>query len=415
VAHLRVLIVGGGAAGLCAAVAAARLGSDVTLIEAGPRVGKKILASGNGRCNLTNLAVVSAAYNAPGFVAPVLVRHGGDAIRRFFGDMGLLTCADTEGRVYPTTNVANSVLDVLRLECERLGVEERCEHEAVHLNAPAGTSRVSVTLAGGETLAGDALVVTTGGGNRLLAGIGHQLVPCTPVLAPIATATESIRGLSGVRVRCAASLLGEECDVDSAAPGAPLEARPAVVATERGELLFRDYGVSGVMVFDLSRHLEGGRILSIDFFPEHSAEKLLGLLRARRSALGWRTAATFFDGMLQRRVVQAVLRAADVSAASCAAEFPCERLALILKDFRLPVVGVGDPRQAQVTRGGAALDGFDPHTMASHAAEGVFAAGEVLDVDGPCGGYNLHWAWVSGIVAGESAARFALGERPASG
>ena len=386
-----VAIIGGGAAGLSAAVAAARLGAGCTVLEAGTRVGRKILATGNGRCNLTNTAVSSSAYNCPDFVAPVIAALPPDAVKAFFAEMGLLTYADDEGRVYPVTNTATSVLDVLRLECTRLGVEERCSAEVTQISAARGTSGFDVVASGGDRLHADAVVVATGGGQSLLGELGHTSVACTPVLGPLKTEREPIRGISGVRVRCAATLL---------VGGTP-------VATERGELLFRDYGVSGIMVFDLSRFYERGCVLSVDLFPDTAPDDLGRLLAERCSVLSWRTAETFFEGMLHDRVAQAVLRAARVAPATPALELPCERLTALLKGFRLNVTGRGDAAQAQVTRGGASVTGFDPRTLQSRLVGGVFAAGEVLDVDGRCGGFNLHWAWASGIVAGQGAARFA--------
>ncbi len=390
----RVAVIGGGAAGLSAAVAAARLGLSVTLLEAGARVGRKILATGNGRCNLTNTSVSPPGYNHPGFVEPVLTALPPDAVRAFFGELGLLTYADGEGRVYPVTNTASSVLDVLRLECARLGVEERSGFEVARISAVRGASGLDVVASGGDRLHADAVVVATGGGLSLLADLGHASVACVPVLGPLKTEREPIRGLSGVRVRSAASLL---------VGGTP-------AATERGELLFRDYGVSGIMVFDLSRFYEAGCVLSIDLFPESAPDDLRQMISERCTALSWRTADTFFEGMLHDRVAQAVLRAAHVAPTTPVPEVPCERLAALLKDFRLNVTGRGDAAQSQVTRGGASVSGFDANTLESRLVSGLFAAGEVLDVDGRCGGFNLHWAWASGILAGEGAARYAAAQ-----
>lgn len=384
----RVAIIGGGAAGLTAAVAAARLGARVTLLEGGTRVGRKILASGNGRCNLTNLHVAPSAYNHPEFVKPVLAAVPCEAVRSFFGTLGLLTYADEEGRVYPVTNAANSVLDVLRLECERLGVEERCDFEVARVKRDEDSGTLACLSHEGERVEADAVIVATGGGASLLAGLGHEQTPYSPALVPLVTDPEPIRGLSGVRVRCAASII---------------DAAGQTLATERGELLFRDYGVSGIMVLDLSRFCAGGATLSVDFFPDTDAAAMERLLAERRSSLGWRPASRFFDGMLHTRVGQAVLRVADVDPKAPAADLPCEQLAALLKDFRLLVTGPGDAQQAQVTRGGAAVEEFDAATLESRRIPGLFAAGEVLDVDGPCGGFNLHWAWASGIRAGEAA------------
>ncbi len=399
----RVLVIGGGAAGLTAAIAAARQGATVTVLEAGARVGRKILASGNGRCNLDNADAAPDAYNQPEFVEPVLRAHTCDDIRAFFAELGLLTYADDEGRIYPATNVANSVLDVLRLECARLGVEERCDFEVARVSVsrgedggavPVGADSVEVFSADGARVVADAVLVATGGGSALLATLGHGRVATTPVLGPIKTDPRWVRRLSGIRVRCAASLLDEAGEA---------------VATERGELLFRDYGVSGIMVFDLSRSLDRGRVLSIDFFPDAALAELEATLTRRGETLGHRTAETFFDGMLHHAVGLVVLAAAGLNGATPGAELPAGELAALLKDFRLEVTGGPDAKQAQVTRGGAPVAEFDPVTLESRLAPGVFAAGEVLDVDGRCGGFNLHWAWASGLVAGGSAARVAAG------
>ncbi len=386
----RVAIVGGGAAGLCAAISAARAGAHVTLLEAGPRVGRKILASGNGRCNLSNIAVAPEAYNDPGFAAPVLAEVSCEDIRAFFGELGLFTYADDEGRVYPITNAANSVLDVLRLEYAHLGVEERFGFEVARIER--GGNALLVRSREGEAAEAGAVIVASGGGASALESLGHTRNPLWPALVPLTTDTRSIRGLSGVRVRCAGSVL------DSAG---------AVLATERGELLFRDYGVSGIMVLDLSRVAQPGSTLSLDFFPDVDALAMERLLAERVGNLGWRSAGTFFNGMLHTRVGQAILRAAEVPSGTPGTSLDVSALARLLKDFRLAITGTGDPEQAQVTRGGAALDQFDAATLASRVAPGVFAAGEVLDIDGRCGGFNLHWAWASGIVAGRGAAAHA--------
>ncbi|HSK47146.1 MAG TPA: aminoacetone oxidase family FAD-binding enzyme, partial [Coriobacteriia bacterium] len=291
-----VLIIGGGAAGLSAAIASARLGVAVTLLEADARVGRKILASGNGRCNLTNLSISPLAYNHSDFVEPVLGMYSCEAICSFFGAMGLLTSADDEGRVYPVTNAAGSVLDVLRLECAHLGVDVRCGFDVSRVSLGPQSRGFEVFSKDGESVRAETAVVTTGGGGALLADTGHEMVERAPVLGPLRTDVGPIRGLSGVRVKCAATLFAGVAEDDTG--GEP-------IATERGELLFRDYGVSGIMIFDLSRYLERRCVISIDLLPDIAPAELQAMVSQRCVELHWRTAETFFAGMLHDRVARA--------------------------------------------------------------------------------------------------------------
>lgn len=370
----QITIAGGGAAGLAAAVTAARLGARVTVLERADRVGKKILQTGNGRCNLTNTAVAPDAYNAPDFVSPALSKTDCSALRRFFEELGLLTYCGAEGRVYPVSDAASSVLDVLRLACQESGVQVLCGFEAVRV-LPDGT----VCAADGRRVPADAVIVATGGGTRLLKSAGHRIDPFMPVLCPLKTDTASIRGLSGQRAKCAVTLLRE--------------GKPQV--TLRGELLFRDYGVSGIVIFDLSRYALPGDVLSIDFLPDLSNEELHALLERRKKMHPSRTGEAFLTGMFHSRLCAALLRAALGTGTSA--------LVRAIKGFTLAVQGCGDPKQAQVTRGGAALASFDPVTLRSRLHLNLYAAGETLHVDGKCGGYNLHWAFASGILAAQSA------------
>ena len=288
---------------------------------------------------------------------------------------------------------------MLRLECARLGVETICDFEVVAVSQLRSAGGFNVRSSAGLERVGDALIVTAGGGNELLADLGHPTKRLEPVLVPIRTETEPIRGLSGVRVRCRASIY-KKSDVRDATCGS------TPVAAERGEMLFRDYGVSGIMAFDLSRYLEQDCILSLDLLPDIALTDLVGILTKRRETFSSRTAETFLTGVFHARVSAALLRAAHIRPKSAAVEILCERLAGVIKGFELSIVGPGDAKQAQVTRGGASVDAFSPTTLESRRIAGLFAAGEVLDVDGRCGGYNLHWAWSSGIVAGQYAAQF---------
>lgn len=367
----KILILGGGAAGLAAAVRAAQSGAQVTLAEKNERVGQKLLRTGNGRCNFTNLHVSESAYNHPFFVRPVLEKWNAEAMRAFFSELGLLSYEDPAGRVYPRSDTAASVLDVLRLACRRYGVETVTGFDAARLDG------ANVQARDGRTLSGDAILVATGGGTQLLKSAGHRIVPFSPVLCPLKTDTAPIRGLSGIRVSCALRLTrGGKC-----------------VAEESGELLFRDYGVSGIAVFDLSRFAKPGDMLHINLLPELSDAQALALFKTRVQALSWCSREEMLTGLFHKRVNEALLRLAGTDA---------QKLARCAKDLSLTVEGPAEPKQAQLTRGGADTAQFDPASMRSKLDARLFAAGEALDIDGRCGGFNLHWAFASGLTAAEN-------------
>lgn len=372
----RIAVAGGGAGGLCAAIAAGRAGAEVTIFEQANRVGKKLLKTGNGRCNLSNTHAAPEYYNHPDFAAPVLSGMPCAELLRFFASLGLWTVTDGEGRVYPRSDTAASVLDVLRLECARLGVSERCSEEIASIRP--GRHGFVLSARGGETFSADRVIIATGGGTALLRPLGHTMIPFSPVLCPLKTDTDGIRGLTGLRCACRAELLRGGTRVYA----------------ESGEVLFRDFGVSGILSLNLSRYAEAGDTLSLDLLPELPLDALTEKLRAQRTLR--KDTAELFTGIFHRRLGEAILRRAG-SAEPAA-------LAKTVKDYRLHVLGPGDTQHAQVTRGGAAVTEFDAETLQSRLAPGLYAVGETLDMDGACGGYNLHWAFASGLRAGRSAA-----------
>lgn len=367
-----ILIVGGGAAGLAAAAFAAAEGARVTVCESGSRVGQKILKTGNGRCNLSNTNVSPEAYNHPEFVGPVLGKYGCGYIRSFFSELGLETYEEDGGRIYPISNTAASVLDVLRLALDRYGVKVVDSFDAVRID------KHRVFAKDGRAVSCDSVIAAAGGGSRVLSGAGHAMIPFSPVLCPLSTDTQAIRGLSGIRVKCLASLIRNG----------------KTVVCEAGEVLFRDYGVSGIAVFDLSRYAKQGDILSLDLMPEAEPGKVRDILSKRESELSWRGRENMLTGLFHKRINEALIRACGTDT---------EKLGRAVKDFRLEIHGAAEPKQAQLTRGGADIRQFDPETMRSKKHDWLYAAGEALDIDGRCGGYNLHWAFASGICAAESA------------
>jgi predicted Rossmann fold flavoprotein len=401
----RVIVIGGGSAGMVAAIAAARAGATVTVLERMARVGKKLLATGNGRCNLTNAHLGPERFHGgnAAFVASALDRFGLEATLAFFRGLGIEPREEGAGKIFPRSGQASSVLDVLRHETARLGVETRCETDVVRLHS---RGRAWEVVTPGETHACDAMVLATGGkaspqlgsngsGYALARALGHRVVEPFPALTRIRVRSPFLKHLKGVKVEGLARLL----DGPSAS----------------GEILFTETGLSGPPILDLSRSAaERSRRrepaeIRLDVCPEIAAHELAALLRARFGGRSGVTAEFALVGFIHKRLIAAVLKAAgiaDPAAPAAAVDEPALRaLAGVLKAWRFEVTGTDSWTEAQVTAGGIDTSEIDPVTLQSRKAPGLYLAGEVLDVDGDCGGYNLQWAWSSGFVAGEAAAR----------
>lgn len=413
----KLAIIGGGAAGLTAAIAAgealraAQARAEIVVYEADERLGRSILATGNGRCNFSNAHADGALYrNAPfvGRALDELTRQTSargrdvttcftsDPVHQFFFERGLVWREESEGRLYPLANKATSVLEVLRGALHLAGATEACERRAVRIDAPKKPDeRFHIRFADGAVEHADAVIVAVGG--RVASTLLPPVIPLNdmqPVLGPLRTETAAIKSLNNVRVRCAVSLVSRSGELK---------------AHEVGEILFRDYGVSGIAVFNLSRFAQPGDVLSIDFLPHVPEGEAEAFLRNRLACLGCAGKISAEDvcrGMLLPAVARVVLKAAGMRAEAAFGDGSISALARALKAISLEVQGIGDVRQCQVQRGGVRVDVMDASTMEVQAVPGLYVVGEALDVDAPCGGYNLHWAWASGLLAGRAAARF---------
>ncbi|MEG0504638.1 MAG: aminoacetone oxidase family FAD-binding enzyme [Raoultibacter sp.] len=399
-----IAIIGGGAAGLMAAVAASRATSaepvHITIYEAADRVGKSILATGNGRCNFSNASVDAELYRNAEFVGDALAACSPREVHDTFADLGLIWHEESEGRLYPLSNKATSVLDVLRFALIDGGVSEVCEATVVAVTPVEGLFLVS--FADDTTAFADRVIVACGGAiARSLMPVGHVFRNTEPVLGPLQTGTAPIRGLNNIRVRCTATLYD---GLQGKAHGVRDLKHSESKASECGEVLFRDYGVSGIAIFNLSRFAQRNDVLSLDLVPAFDEDALATELARRVKRFGTRTAVELCAGIVQTPVARAVCKSADVAPDAALLATQAPDLAHAFKQFILQVEGIGDARQCQVRRGGFDVASFDPATMQSRVCEGLFLAGEALNVDAPCGGYNLHWAWTSGALAGRFAA-----------
>ena len=394
---MKVLVIGGGASGMIAALTAAEdPHNQVTLLERQARVGRKLLATGNGRCNLTNVNAAPSRYHGgQGFPAAALERFSVEDTLAYFRSLGLLTAVDSAGRVYPFSDQANSVLDVLRFAMERAGVNVVCGCEVTAISKKArGYSAKTAT----EQFYGDRVILACGGmaggklggsdlGYRLLKSLGHHITPLSPALVQVRTETEAIRGLKGVR----------------ADAGLVLKDGGDTVARGGGEIQFTDFGVSGIAIFELSRAVRPGQTLLLDLLRPWDSEALFAFFKARQAAFPALPLQDFLTGALHSRLGRAILRQAGLELsrpAESLTEAELTTLVRIAKHFPLPVLGTMGFDQAQVTAGGADTREFRADTLESRLCPGLFACGELLDIDGDCGGFNLQWAWSSGRLAG---------------
>jgi predicted Rossmann fold flavoprotein len=399
-----IAVVGGGAAGLAAAVSGARRGASVAVLERLPRVGKKLLATGGGRGNLLNDSLTAAdfASSDPGLVASVLDRFGRAEIRAFFEGLGLRLQTEADERVYPVTNQAASILKVLELETGRLGVSVQAGFEAAGIIV--GPDGFSIVSAAGRTIEAGAVIIAGGGKSYpalgsngscyVLAGrFGHSLVPPVPSAVPLLVKDRMCHFLQGQKLRVSVAV----------------RVGGKVAKRAEGELLFTQYGLSGTAALDVSESLsiavnrEGKKdaAVIVDFLPFMAEEDLASEL-SRRIKAGWST-KDLGAGLLPEKfalVMPQFLQDAGQSAGNVSHGEAGRRLAAALKARMFAVQGTRGWNEAEFTSGGVDAREVKPRTLESKLRKGLYFAGEVLDVQGGRGGYNLAWAWASGLAAG---------------
>ena len=378
-----VAIVGGGASGLLAACLIAGASAPVLLLEGEDRVGKKLLATGNGRCNLSNLNIAPAFYHGPeGIPEDYFTRFSCERIRKTFLSLGLLTRIDGEGRVYPYSLQASSVLDILRLHCERAGVETRCGDPVVSAERRKGLFRLCSRK--GSVFWAEKVILACGspagmhlgcpmGGYELARHLGHSVSPVLPVLVPVRVNPDQVRSLKGLRCRAKISLMGEN----------------SVLREEMGEVQFTENALSGICILNVSGQAEKGMRIVLDLMPEYSQDQIETMLKnAPRIGL---------EGFLNKRIAREVLRQAEGNTP--------DRLAKSVKSLSFTVVGKEGLQRAQACAGGVPLEEISLSSMASRICPGLYMMGEMLNIYGDCGGYNLHFAWSSAIAAAENICR----------
>ncbi len=392
---MNLLIAGGGASGLTAAITAKRTMPElrVTVLEANDRAGKKLLLTGNGRCNITNADLSPAHYHGgnPGKMC------GNGEIVNFFESIGTEIVFEPDGRAFPASYQASSVLDNLRTECGNLGAEIITGQKVTSLDFSSGKFEAvaesrfyadAVILCCGSPAGGKA---ASDSGYALLRGFGHRINPVTPAIVPVKTENTITKKLKGIKVKALVTLLknGEKLGCDS------------------GEVLFCDYGLSGPPILQLSGMAAGGKNLSVslDLFPDTNLKTLTGKIQNRIRLLHSRTVENFFTGLINKKLGQTICALCGCGLRTPVTELPANRLAAICKALTFRVTGVMPMSEAQAAAGGADLSQFGEGFM-SKLRPGLFACGELLDIVGDCGGYNLAFAWSSGMAAARAAVRF---------
>ena len=397
----RILILGGGAAGMVSAIAAKEASpeTDVVLVEGNPRIGKKLLATGNGRCNLGNVHIGPECYftNNPGQLTRMLENMENPV--QWFQAHGLLTRSDEAGRIYPCSGQAADVLNLLLFHLERLGVKMKTD-SPVKAVIKKGTS-FTVTLESGTKLFGNALILALGGsagpqfgtsgfGLELAEALGLQTEESYPCLVPLKCKKHQISGLGGIRVRAQATLW----DGDK------------MIAAENGEIQFTNYGLSGIAIMQLSGHLP--RLyrpeIRLNLFPDYTPEELHALLEGHLAVLDGAAPEVYMTGLMHRRVGMAVWASAGLPESGPVSSNHLSAFAQALQSWRFSGLSPTDYQSAQTAGGGLGLSQLSPETFEVRRIPGLFIVGETLDAAGLCGGYNLHWAFGSGITAGRAAA-----------
>ncbi len=393
-AKRNVVIVGAGASGLVASIISARNGASVTLLEQNDRPGKKICATGNGKCNFTNLHIIKDAYRGtdPDFVKKTFLAFPVDWTIDFFSELGILPL-NKNGYLYPHSGQAQSIVDVLCMEARHLGVKIKTNEEVISLLQEKKENGYiwkiqtkswcyegnAVILANGSKAS--AISGSDGSGYMLAESQGHHIHPLFPALTALKCKEQGFASWSGVRIDGSVSLYKET----------------KVLKRERGELQLTEYGISGIPVFQISRYAAEALNhhknvhLTIDFLPDFTEEEVEKLLEKRRRQCPYKSEKELFTGLFPEKLIKVLLKQKDLVSA--------------IKHFPLIVTGTLPFSQAQVCAGGVDTKEVNEETMESRLHPGLYFAGELLDIDGACGGYNLQWAWSSGAVAGTYAAK----------
>ena len=401
--NTEIVVVGGGASGMVAAIVAARRGKSVLLIEKKEKLGKKILATGNGKCNFSNTYYDESVYHsdAPEIITPTLEQFSVKDTISFFRELGIEP-KEKNGYLYPASMQAAAVVEVFTMELRRLKVNVHLNESISDIRKKGACYDIVTDLATYET---KAVILATGGragsklgsdgsGYELCKRLGHNIVPVTEALVALRSPLKLFKQISGLRLNARVTVCINE--------------KPT--ASELGELQITDYGISGIPVFQVSRYAtkalyQGKRVeVLIDLLPDYTKEETFQLLYERQMNHPEKIAEEYLIGLFPYKLAVLLIKEAGIKASSMVESFSKQKLHTLvelIKNFRVPINEANGFEQAQVCAGGVDVREVHRTTLESTKAKGIYLTGELLDVDGTCGGYNLQWAWSTGYVAGQ--------------
>lgn len=401
-----VAVIGGGAAGMMAAITAAREGVKVTILEHKDRIGKKILSTGNGRCNFTNTFQTPACYRSDNrdFAWNIIQKFNVEKTISFFKELGIYP-KDRNGYLYPYSDQAAAILEVLQIEIAKLDICVMTEinvldiqpvKRGIHVTTDKKTITVdSVILACGSKAA--PVTGSDGSGYQLAKLLGHRIVPVLPALVQLRCAEKFYKSISGVRVQGTVEIYADDI----------------FLASDTGEIQLTNYGISGIPVFQVSRYAakaiyqKQSVIAVLNFMPDMNKDEFLSFLQERITLCPHKTLDEFFTGMFPKKLCELWIRLSRLPKEMRVSDLSgeqLEKLVLLIQHLRTHITETNAFEQAQICCGGVDTTEINPDTLESNYVPGIYFAGELLDVDGICGGYNLQWAWSSGFVAGKEAA-----------
>lgn len=401
-----VAVIGGGAAGMMAAITAAREGVKVTILEHKDRIGKKILSTGNGRCNFTNTFQTPACYRSDNrdFAWNIIQKFNVEKTISFFKELGIYP-KDRNGYLYPYSDQAAAILEVLQIEIAKLDICVMTEINVLDIQPVKRGIRVTTDK---KTITVDSVILACGSKAALVTGsdgsgyqlaklLGHRIVPVLPALVQLRCAEKFYKSISGVRVQGTVEIYADDISL----------------ASDTGEIQLTNYGISGIPVFQVSRYAakaiyqKQSVTAVLNFMPDMNKDEFLSFLQERITLCPHKTLDEFFTGIFPKKLCELWIRLSRLPKEMRVSDLSgeqLEKLVLLIQHLRTHITETNAFEQAQICCGGVDTTEINPDTLESNYVPGIYFAGELLDVDGICGGYNLQWAWSSGFVAGREAA-----------